>query len=303
MRLIFIATALLTLVSQSYAFTSLNVLELREKILAQGVPSDAFDRLTRFMLSNRNRDFVVDTYTCKDRPEDSVKACHEKDRTPSTQTVSFNDPRYVAIVDFTKPSSQKRLFLIDLTEGEVKNYHVSHGVGTGDGDDAVRFSNIQDSRQTSLGFYVTGGTYVGKYGEALRMYGLEKSNDSSYVRDIVMHGAWYAESSFMDKYNPKTKEKFGRLGVSWGCPAVSESIAKKIIPLLQNGGLIYHYQEKLADQTNTGEQIGLPSSRRPPRLPSKFKPISPKARPAHLLKVTDKDASPEESAKPETSEK
>ncbi len=237
--------------------------ELTEKILSQGVPADAYQRLMQFIEENQGRDFVIDTYACKGKPEDSIKPCIEAERSPSTQTVSVKDPRYVVIVDFTKESSTRRMYLIDLQEGDVLNYYVSHGSGTGNSNSAMRFSNIKDSHQTSLGVYVTGGTYRGKYGETLRLYGLNKSNDAAYNRDIVLHGAWYVSEDFMNSINKQTKEKYGRLGVSWGCPAVSESVAKKIIPLLKDGALVYHYFEGLMDR-DEGEQVGMPRPRKRP---------------------------------------
>lgn len=232
--------------------------ELRQKILTQGVPADAYDRLIRFIDTNRERPYVIDTYSCAEKPLESIQPCHESARSRSTQTVSFQDPQHVVIVDFSQYSSARRLYLIDLKNGQVERFYASHGIGSGEGNQATFFSNTKDSRQTSLGVYFIGGTYFGKYGESLRMYGLEPSNNDSYNRDIVMHGAWYAEESFMERINPKTQEKFGRLGVSWGCPAVAQNVIKKLIPLLQNGGLVYHYHSFLADKTDTGAQVTAP---------------------------------------------
>lgn len=245
--------------------------ELRTKIISQGVPADAYDRLLRFIETNSDRSYIIDTYSCAEKPPESIQPCHESQRSRATQTVSFQKPQYVVIVDFSQLSSMRRLYLIDLKEGHVESALASHGIGSGDGIQATHFSNIKDSRQTSLGIYYVGGTYFGKYGESLRMYGLEASNNDSYNRDIVMHGAWYAEDSFLERINPKTQEKFGRLGVSWGCPAVSHTFIKKLIPLLQNGGLIYHYHSFLADKLDTGAEMGVPV--RP--LAKPFRNVSP----------------------------
>ena len=77
------------------------------------------------------------------------------------------------------------------------------------------------------------------------MYGLERSNDQAYNRDIVMHGAWYVSEDFMNSINRKTGEKYGRMGLSWGCPAVSLAIAERTIPYLKNGSLILHYHPSM----------------------------------------------------------
>lgn len=116
---------------------------------------------------------------------------------------------------------------------------------------------------TSLGFYLTGGIYDGKYGKTLRMYGLQKSNDQAYNRDIVLHGAWYVGEDFMNAINAKTKEPYGRLGVSWGCPAVSTYIASKLMPYLKEGSIIFHYHDKLIDKAQSGEEVALPADQMP----------------------------------------
>lgn len=226
-----------------------------KKILQQGVPEKALSTLLTFMEENQGRSFNQDTYTCDGKDPSSIRPCEEHKRRRSYQTVTLSNPTYVAIVDFGAPSSQRRFYLINLKSGSVEKYYSSHGQGSGRGDYATTFSNIKDSRQTSLGIYLTGGVYSGHYGKTLRMYGLQKSNDDAYNRDIVLHGAWYVSEEFINSTNPKTGRPFGRLGVSWGCPAVSLSIANKIIPLLQDGSLILHYHPTLMDAAMSGKEV------------------------------------------------
>ncbi|MGL5636938.1 MAG: murein L,D-transpeptidase catalytic domain family protein [Bacteroidales bacterium] len=138
----------------------------------------------------------------------------------------------LTLIDFSKPSSEERLFVIDLSKHEVllKSY-VSHGKNSG-GNYAEKFSNKNGSYQSSLGFYTTAGTYIGANGYSLLLDGLEKGfNDNARQRAIVMHGADYA--------NPNTIKSMGRLGRSLGCPALPRTISKKVIDIIKNGSVMY----------------------------------------------------------------
>lgn len=228
---------------------------LIKNILAAGVPENALEKLNQFLYENKDRSFQQDTYTCAGSDPSSVRPCDESKRRHTSKTVTLTDPQYVAIVDFTAPSTQKRFYLINRKTGMVETYLTTHGIGSGQGTYAYKFSNTKDSRQTSLGFYLTGEVYSGSYGKTLRMYGLQRSNDQAYNRDIVMHGAWYANENFIRSTNPSTGQPFGRLGLSWGCPALAMPIAEKIIPLLKGGSLVFHYHSNLLDEAMTGREV------------------------------------------------
>ncbi len=143
-------------------------------------------------------------------------------------------PRTLTVIDYSKPSSEKRLWVYDLATRELLYEElVAHGQGTG-ANVASKFSNNHDSHQTSLGLFVTETTYVGKNGYSLRLDGLDKGiNDRARERAIVMHGAPYVSEAFV-KAN-------GRLGRSWGCPAVSDAVAKRLIDRVKGGGLVFAY--------------------------------------------------------------
>ncbi|MEK2643722.1 murein L,D-transpeptidase catalytic domain family protein [Bdellovibrio sp. BCCA] len=254
MKLVHTVTSALILFS-SLAAQAAPATAITKKILSQGVPVQAYEKLVKFMDEFQGRSFNQDTYTCEGRDASSVKPCEEEKRTRSNKTVTLNSPTYVAIVDFGSPSSQRRFYLINLKTGDVNKYYVSHGLGSGSTDIPTKFSNIKDSKQTSLGMYLTGEVYQGHYGNTLRMYGLERSNDEAYNRDIVLHGAWYVGEDFINSTNERTGQKYGRLGVSWGCPAVSRAIADKIIPLLKGGSLIMHYHPTLMDEALSGKEV------------------------------------------------
>ncbi|MEO8771794.1 MAG: murein L,D-transpeptidase catalytic domain family protein [Ferruginibacter sp.] len=142
----------------------------------------------------------------------------------------------ITIVDFTKSSSLKRLFIIDLEHHKLLfNTYVAHGQNSGT-EFAKHFSNSPSSYQSSLGFYETLDTYDGKNGYSLHLAGLEKGvNDKADARAIVMHGASYVSEGYI---NIK-----GYIGRSWGCPAVPEKLNRPIIDIIKNGTCIFIYSE------------------------------------------------------------
>ncbi len=138
----------------------------------------------------------------------------------------------LSIVDFTKPSSAKRLFVLDLKNYKVLfNTYVAHGQGSGAAM-ATQFSNTPESYQSSMGFYTTSDTYTGKNGYSMHLEGMERGiNDKALERAIVMHGAPYVSESFIHSR--------GYLGRSWGCPAVPEQLNKPIIDKIRNGSCLF----------------------------------------------------------------
>jgi hypothetical protein len=140
----------------------------------------------------------------------------------------------LSVIDFSLPSSKERLWIFDVEAGELL-YHslVSHGRNSGDLM-ARKFSNINSSFMSSLGFYVTGETYQGKHGYSLRLDGVEKGfNDRARERAIVIHGADYANREFV--------KDTGRLGRSLGCPALPMDIYKEVINTIKDGSCLFIY--------------------------------------------------------------
>ncbi|MEM6534146.1 MAG: murein L,D-transpeptidase catalytic domain family protein [Pseudomonadota bacterium] len=136
---------------------------------------------------------------------------------------------YMVVIDYRLPSSSARFFLVDLQDRTAEAFLVAHGRGSDPDFDgmAQHFSNIPNSKMTSLGRFVTGETYYGRHGLSLRMHGLDPSNDKAEARAIVIHGADYVSP--------------GRavLGRSWGCPALERKVAEKLIPDIAGGVFIY----------------------------------------------------------------
>jgi hypothetical protein len=147
---------------------------------------------------------------------------------------AVKNPGTLTVIDYSRPSTAKRLWVFDLRSRELLYEElVAHGQGSG-ANMATQFSNEPETHRTSLGLFVTADTYVGKNGYSLRLDGLDRGvNDNARERAIVMHGAPYVSEAFV-KAN-------GRLGRSWGCPAVSELVARKMIDTVKGGGLVFSY--------------------------------------------------------------
>ncbi len=160
--------------------------------------------------------------------EQAVQAMHcagQPDGNPVSRLV---------LIDYSLPSTAPRLWVFDLaTRTLSREERVAHGQGSGD-NHATQFSNDPGSHQTSLGLFRTGDTYVGRNGYSLRLEGLDPGvNDRAMQRAIVMHGAPYVSEA--------TVRQLGRLGRSWGCPAVRADVARPLIDEIKGGQYLYAY--------------------------------------------------------------
>ena len=140
----------------------------------------------------------------------------------------------LTVIDYSIPSTQPRLFVFDLSAKKILFRElVAHGKNSG-GNVASFFSNSPGSLATSIGLFVTAETYIGSNGYSLRLKGLEEGvNDRAWDRAIVMHGAPYVSRAAV--------RALGRLGRSWGCPAVRKEVARKMIDTLRGGSPIFAY--------------------------------------------------------------
>jgi hypothetical protein len=145
-----------------------------------------------------------------------------------------NDARYLSVIDYTRSSKLRRLWVFDLAQQKLKfEEYVAHGKGSG-GDIPLKFSDREGSLQTSLGLFLTDTTYTGGHGLSLHLHGLNRElNQNAFERKIVMHGASYV--------SPKVAAALGRMGQSWGCPAVRNEVAAPMIEMLKEGQFVYAY--------------------------------------------------------------
>ncbi len=143
-------------------------------------------------------------------------------------------PQTLTVIDYSLPSTTPRLWVFDVPSGRMLFRElVAHGKNTGE-NMATSFSDAMNSRQSSLGLFVTRETYVGSNGYSLRLDGLEPGfNAHALERAIVMHGAPYVDAG--------VAKQQGRIGRSWGCPALREAIARDVINTVRGGGVIFSY--------------------------------------------------------------
>ncbi|CDZ79006.1 hypothetical protein BN59_03321 [Legionella massiliensis] len=140
----------------------------------------------------------------------------------------------LTIIDYSLPSSEKRLWVFDLKERTLLfNTYVSHGIMSG-ALETKYFSNKYNSKSSSIGVYKTEKSYYGRDGLSLRLDGLDQGfNDNAANRSVVMHGGWYVDENFIKKY--------GRAGRSWGCPALPLNMTKQIINTIKEDSLFVVY--------------------------------------------------------------
>ena len=148
----------------------------------------------------------------------------------------LQDDSVITIIDYRKASKNKRFFVINLVEKKVLfSTLVAHGKGSG-AQFAELFSNKPGSLKSSIGFFITEDSYYGKHGYSLKLQGVEPGiNDKAMQRAIVIHGASYVSESFIKRY--------GRLGRSWGCPALPEDITRQVIDEIKGGSCLFVYTD------------------------------------------------------------
>jgi hypothetical protein len=146
----------------------------------------------------------------------------------------FDSLRHLAVIDYSLPSTQPRLWVFDVERGRLMFQElVAHGRNTGEAR-SERFSNSEGSHMSSIGLFKTLQPYYGSNGYSLRLSGLDPGfNDNALSRAIVMHGAPYVSTAIA--------ERLGRLGRSWGCPAVRPEVARMVIDTLKGGALLFAY--------------------------------------------------------------
>lgn len=200
-------------------------------------PNDAFEsnslekRIQQFM------DYSESVYHCIDDSSINLTAFQYamKGYNSLRNLGKLNEKEQFILVDFTKPSTEERFYLINLqNECVTFKKHVAHGRNSGELF-ANDFSNVRESKKSSLGFYVTAETYNGKYDNSLYINGMEWTNDLARERGVVIHAAEYANKEFIDEN--------GRLGRSFGCPALPHQDYEEIIDLIQDGTCLFIYYD------------------------------------------------------------
>ena len=146
----------------------------------------------------------------------------------------LTEERFLTLIDYTKPSNEKRFFVVDLELKQlVFKSIIAHGKNSG-GLYASKFSNESESRMSSIGFFITGEIYDGKYDYSMKIHGKEYTNNNVFERGVVFHSADYATKKFL-------KSNGNVLGRSFGCPALPHLRYKEIVNTISNGTCLYIY--------------------------------------------------------------
>lgn len=145
----------------------------------------------------------------------------------------LSNTKYLTIIDMSLSSSEERFYLINTETKSIEHKSlVAHGRNSGD-EFATLFSNKTNSHQSSLGFYRTAETYMGSNGFSLRLDGMEFSNSNARKRAIVIHQADYVSRDYISRN--------GRLGRSYGCPALPQKDYRTIISKIKEGTCLFIY--------------------------------------------------------------
>jgi hypothetical protein len=207
-------------------------------VIIRGIPHDKSDDNSSSSADNERIDKICLSYFSllkseSTKPDYEVfkKALKGFFSLKSTHNIRKN---ILTIIDFSISSKNERMWVIDMNEMKVLHSNlVAHGRNSGE-EFASSFSNSPSSYQSSLGFYVTGDTYIGKHGLSLYLDGVEPGiNDNARSREVVMHGADYVSEDFVNR--------MGRLGRSFGCPSIPVKGHEEIIKLLSNKSCLYIY--------------------------------------------------------------
>ncbi|MDN5781764.1 MAG: murein L,D-transpeptidase catalytic domain family protein [Luteimonas sp.] len=195
-------------------------------VLACGMPASAQDLLARLRTSAPGIDAKV------------LKLALEAVDCAASSGAARRPVR-LAVIDYTRPSTQRRLWLFDIEKGTLLEHeYVAHGRGSG-GNVPTRFSNTEGSYQSSIGLFAAAETYQGHNGYSLRLDGLEPGvNDHARERLLVMHGADYVD--------PVQGRRQGRLGRSAGQPQLRPEATHEVIDALKDGQLLFAYADDAA---------------------------------------------------------
>lgn len=129
-------------------------------------------------------------------------------------------------IDMEIQSGKNRFFIYDLKNDKIIDEGlVAHGSGSETGiPGKLKFSNINNSRCTSLGKYSIGNHYYGQYGKSYKLHGLDKTNNNAFGRAIVLHEFWAVPYEEQDK----------NICNSYGCPMVNEKYFERIEKIIDN---------------------------------------------------------------------
>lgn len=211
-------------------YGSTNATNIATVDFVEDIKEDLFDINT----TENKTDALQDFLSCFSVVSDDVMKYALSGYAQLNNEGKINKKDIITILDFSKPSTEERLFVINLkTKRVVAKSLCAHGRNSGE-IWAEKFSNSSESYQSSLGFYIASETYDGKNGFSLKLDGQEVGiNDNARDRGVVIHAADYVSKDFIANN--------GKLGRSQGCPALPIEKNEKIISLIKGGTCLFIY--------------------------------------------------------------
>lgn len=129
------------------------------------------------------------------------------------------------LVDMSLPSGQNRFFVYNLKKDTLQNSGlVTHGRCNQYWLEGRKYGNTVGCGCTSLGKYKVGRSYIGRFGLAYKLYGLDKTNDKAFERFVVLHS---------HECVPETEVK-DDICQSDGCPTVSPGLLQQLKPIINS---------------------------------------------------------------------
>lgn len=143
----------------------------------------------------------------------SVKL-HAENLKPYLRQNSYNE-EVCFLIDMKIAPGRNRFFVYDLKKDSITDKGlVTHGGGSQILTDDLTFSNVPNSKTTSIGRYKIGNEYSGKFGMAFKLYGLDKTNSNAFNRFVVLHS---------HSCVPDGEVYPAAICTSFGCPTVAPS--------------------------------------------------------------------------------
>ncbi len=222
----------LLIYSNRHALLDKPVLPLKSNIAP--VLTNSSDNLDSWQSSEAIKTLLEQNSTLSLAAIDKVLETINCAKNVTTRHSTIENHNILSVIDYSKPSSEKRLWVFDLKEKTlIFNTYVSHGIKSG-ALLSTYFSNKYDSKASSIGIYKTDKIYHGRHGPSLKLEGLDRGfNDNASNRSIVIHGGWYVEDDFIKRY--------GRPGRSWGCPALPDTKTVDVINTIKDNSLMVIY--------------------------------------------------------------
>lgn len=222
--------------------------DLYEKVLSPLIPDSVKNWFKSFFFASKEKiNNIYKTYEqlkWKEKP-DFLPFCLAM-QWYNKQKGKIGNSKYLTVIDYSKPVNQNRLYVINMQTLTVENcVQTWHGKNSGDTKTTSRFSNTNNSNQTSIGFFRTPEKPTPnsqRTWDWLFLTWMEFSNDQARGRWIAVHGVWdfFYWSDGWNKKHTKYHKKWE--STSEGCITIRhKDNPNEIMNKIKGDSLIYSY--------------------------------------------------------------